>query len=341
METKCLNDAVLMYVKPAIGKIDSKNELVMALTVDKQTFSTKIKRGLVRVITKRVGNENIAGYVDRSELWQAESQDGLSWHKTSVLKITGIEKQLDKLGKECGGKFLGLEDPDIYTDEKGIKHIYFTIAFMLDKKRGYRVYLGHANGLSLDSLNASAPVMKPLKGKNRGYKEVVISPITTNRYRINLTESNDKDYSVIASAKAKNFDSPWQPFGIPMHPKKDGKEWCAEHASPCAILSPNFTKHGDLLVGIMNGREKSETIKDKKIYKKFRPGLFLFNPTTGEIPWIASEPLFEDPDAVTITFASDFVELNNNEGLLYAHVNDSFVRVYKINKKGIADMLPK
>ena len=341
METKYLNDGVLMYVKPAIGKINSKDELVMALTVDKQTFGAETKRGLVRVITKRIGNENIAGYVDRSELWQVESQDGLSWHKTSVLKITGIKRQIDELGKECNGKFLGLEDPDIYTDEKGTKHIYFTIAFMLGKKRGYRVFLGHAEGLSLDSLNATAPVMKPLEGKNRGYKEVVISPIITNGYRINLTESNDKDYSVIASAKAENFGSLWQPIGIPFHPKKDGKEWCAEHASPCAIFSPDFIRHGDLLVGIMNGREKSEIIKGRKIYKKFRPGLFLFNPTTGEIPWVAPEPLFEDPNAVTITFASDFVELNSNEGLLYAHVNDCFVRVYQISKKGIADRLPK
>ena len=341
METKRLNDAVLMYVKPAIGKINSKDELLMALTVDKQTFNTGTKRGLVRIITKRVGNEKVAGYIDQSELWQVESRDGLNWHKISVLKIIGIEKQIVELGKECDGKFLGLEDPDIYTDEKGIKHIYFTIAFMLDKKRGYRVYLGHAKGSSLDSLNTAAPVMKPLEGKNRGYKEVVISPIITNGYRINLIESNDKDYSVIASAKAENFGSLWQPIGIPFHPKKDGKEWCAEHASPCAIFSPDFIKHGDLLVGIMNGREKSEITKDKKIYKKFRPGLFVFNPTTGEIPWVAPEPLFEDPDAVTITFASDFVELNNDEGLLYAHVNDSFVRAYKIDKNALIARLPK
>ena len=200
----------------------------------------------------------------------------MSWHKTSVLKITGIEKQLDKLGKECGGKFLGLEDPDIYTDEKGIKHIYFTIAFMLDKKRGYRVYLGHANGLSLDSLNASAPVMKPLKGKNRGYKEVVISPITTNRYRINLTESNDKDYSVIASAKAKNFDSPWQPFGIPMHPKKDGKNGVPSMLR-LAQYSLLILQNTAVTCRHYERPRKSEIIKDKKICKKFRPGLFLFN----------------------------------------------------------------
>jgi len=161
----------------------------------------------------------------------------------------------------------------------------------------------------------------------------------TDGYRINLTESNDGHYSVMAAVKAGYPSGKWRFLNIAMHPKNQGYEWCAEHVSPCAILSSDFINHKGLLLGIMSGREKTEVKNGKKFYRKFRPGLFLFNPKTGEIPWVSPEPLFEDPDAETITFASDFVELNENEGLLYAHVNDSFVRVYKIAKHGLEERL--
>ena len=56
-------------------------------------------------------------------------------------------------------------------------------------------------------------------------------------------------------------------------------------------------------------------INNKKVFGRFMPGLILFNPKTGSIPYISSEPLFEDPDATTITFASDFIQLNKNKAL--------------------------
>ena len=74
-------------------------------------------------------------------------------------------------------------------------------------------------------------------------------------------------------------------------------------------------------------------LEGKKVYGKFRPGLFLFNPKTGEIPWVSPNPLFEDPKARTITFASDFLQISKHEGILYCHVNDSFVRAYEIDAK--------
>ena len=72
----------------------------------------------------------------------------------------------------------------------------------------------------------------------------------------------------------------------------------------------------------------------------FAPGLALFNPKTGEIPWISSQPLFKDPKATTITFASEFLEINKEEGILYCHPNDSFVRAYKIKASALRKLLP-
>ena len=52
------------------------------------------------------------------------------------------------------------------------------------------------------------------------------------------------------------------------------------------------------------------------------------------------EPLFEDSAVETITFASDFVQTSDTNGILYAYVNDSFVRAYELSKKGIIARLP-
>lgn len=94
-------------------------------------------------------------------------------------------------------------------------------------------------------------------------------------------------------------------------------------------------KHKNFIVGILNGREPANLINENKVYGKFRPGLFLFNPKTGEIPWVDSNYLFEDPDATTITFVSDFLQIEKDKGLLYCHVNDSFVRAYEIDIKDL------
>jgi len=75
------------------------------------------------------------------------------------------------------------------------------------------------------------------------------------------------------------------------------------------------------------------------LFKIGRRSIF-FNPKTEEISWVSEEPLFEDPDATTITFASDFIQTSKNFGILYCHVNDSFVRGYKVNLKGLRKLLP-
>lgn len=125
----------------------------------------------------------------------------------------------------------------------------------------------------------------------------------------------------------------WEYLKIALNPKAMDYRWCQGELSPCCFLPRDFASYNKFLVGIINGRETSKIINNEKVFGEFRPGLILFNPETGEIPWISKEPLFEDPNARTITFASDFIQTKKDEGILYAHVNDSFVRAYKINAK--------
>ena len=333
MKTKRLNSAVTMYKEPALERTENQ-EHIMALAVDKSSRGKLY--GLTRVIVKREGDVNIAGYIDRSQLYRVSSDDGLKWKQEKKLEIKGIGKIVKKCKKK-GSEFIGLEDPDIWTDESGRKHVYFTMPFI-----GHGLFLGHTQGRNLDNLVATDPVLEPeFKRFISGFKEVAISPLRYKGARINLTEAGFGDNSVIAAVKAIDMNKKWEYLGIVLHPKDMGYKWCAEHLSPCTFLPKRFIDYGDLLVGIVNGREKSLRRGDKTIYKKFRPGLILYNYKTGEVPWISEEPLFEDPEARTITFASDFLLETKDEGILYAHINDSFVRAYRLNSKGIKKLLPK
>lgn len=343
---KTLNRAVKMYSEPVLEKTLGQ-EHIMALSVDKDNHGNEL-RGLVRVVVKREGDVNISGIIDRSELYVVRSEDGLKWEQVKKLEIRGIEKVILKYKKQ-GSEFVGLEDPDIWT-ENGKKHVYFTMPFV-----GYNLFQGQGNGLSnlaflvhaegsnLDNLVATEPVLKPiLKQGINGFKEVAISPVEKNQTRINLIEAETRDASVITAVKSADMGKNWEYLKIALHPKETGYEWCAEHLSPCTFLPEKFLDPGkNLLVGIVNGREKSKIINGEKIYGKFRPGLILYNPESGEIPWISKEPLFEDPDAVTITFASDFMMKDENEGILYCHVNDSFIRAYELDSGELKKYLPK
>ena len=75
--------------------------------------------------------------------------------------------------------FIGLEDPDIFTDEKGIKHVYFTIAYRLKRKKGYEIFLGHARGKTLKNLQSKIPPLHPINKYIKGFKELTISPEKT------------------------------------------------------------------------------------------------------------------------------------------------------------------
>lgn len=335
MERVKLNKIVSMYKKPVLGKVKSKTRF-MALSVDKSTLNEKVKKGIAREITKSKGNVDVPGFIDESKLILVESENLSQWNKIKDLEIKGIKKIIKKSQTE-DKYFIGLEDPDIWSDEKGTKHIYFTIAYKLRSRQGYHIYVGHAQGKSLENLTATSPVLSPIGKEIMGFKEAAISPIKIGGERINLNEmafyDNEEDISMISASRAKNMGKPWKYQKIVLDPRKIKYDWIKGHASPCCLLPEDFIKINETLVGIVNGREKTKFSNGKGFYGKFRPGLVLFDPKTGDIPWVDSRPLLEDPNASTITFASDFIQTGKNKGILYCHVNDSFIRAYEIDGK--------
>lgn len=337
-----------MYVNP----VYKKDHPVMALSFVKEKQNGKYQ-GIIREIVKREGDVAIPGFVDRSILYLIESSNCLEWKQKAELNIKGIEKIVKQLTKK-DMEFIGLEDPTIWPEED-IIHVYFTIAFKLTKgtKTEYAVYLGHTQGKSLQDLKATEPVLSPdIKTINiyPGFKEAAISPILTSKgkIRINLAESGyfdedlNENFSTVVSAQSSNMAKPWKFLKTVIDPQKMMYKWIQGHASPGYIFEPKFIKHKDLLVGIINGRSPTTKTKEgKKIYGKFGVGLMLFNPETGEIPWVSPEPFIDGPDARTITFASDFMQQDDKKGILYAHVDDSFVRAYEISVDGLKKFLMK
>ncbi|MGY4884643.1 MAG: hypothetical protein ACP5NZ_03650 [Nanobdellota archaeon] len=336
-----LNDAVSMYPEPAFGTVKAEQR-VMAISIDKETKNPYL--GLAREITKSQGTPDKPGFIDESKLIIVESKDAFKWKKRRDLNINGIEKIINRLSGN-DKYFIGLEDPDIINEGK-TKHVYFTIAFKYKEKVGYAVYLGHAQGNSIEKLVATEPVLSPLDDF-RGFKEVTIAPVNKKGYRINLSEAqlviNNEELSVTISAEGKDLAKPWKFKEIVLDPRKMEYDWCKGETSPMILFPKDFIslKNKDLVVGIINGREVKKIVNGEKIHGKFRPGLIVYNPETGKVPWISPECLFEDPDARTITFSSDFLRTGKKEGVLYAHVNDSFIRAYKIDTDKLKKLIPK
>lgn len=342
MAWRKLNSAVYMYDKPAY-KADRP---VMALSVLKEKKNDMFL-GIVREIVKREGDVAVPGFIDRSQLYVVESNDLLEWKMKKELEIKGVSKIINQHSNDKMF-FIGLEDPDIYIDENDRVHVYFTIAYKLSNGEGYVTYLGHAMGRDLDHLVATRPVLSPgisKIGKVSGFKEAAISPEAFSFGRIILAESgyiNEGDLegvSTVIAAAATEMGKPWRFLRTVADPAKMKYNWIKGHMSPGPILPRDFINVNGLLVGFLNGREETKRISGLKIYGKFRVGLMLFNSEAGLVPWIAPEPLIDDADASTVTFASDFVRLNNDEGILYAHVDDSFIKAYKINAKELKNTI--
>lgn len=324
-----LNNAVSMYSEPALGTVQDEDIRYLALAIDSSTLNKKIKFGLAREITKTTGNIDKPGFVDESKLIIVKSKDLLKWEKHSDLKIKGIEKILKELSKE-DRYFIGLEDPDIWIDEDNrIKHVYFTIAFKYKEKKGYKLYLGHAQGKELTSLTATKPVIE-------NQKEIAISPIKNKDYRYVLTESWKSEMERgTGLLKAEEMNKNWKFIGLVIKPNEEKSDWNSKYASPCKIIDSSYTNIKDNLLGICTGHTQRQVKNGVEYRGDFLPGLFLFNPKTGEVPWIDSEYWFKDPDARIITFASDFIPLSKskNKYLLYCHINDGFVRAYEVDMK--------
>ena len=107
------------------------------------------------------------------------------------------------------------------------------------------------------------------------------------------------------------------------------------------IEPKNYIEHvgkGKLL-GIINGREANQKIGDVTKYGIFSVGLMIYDYENGKIDWVSPESFIRDSEAKTITFASQFVETSAGEGILYAHIDDSFVRAYTLNAEALKNML--
>ncbi len=324
------------------GKVIENNnsfEHIMAITLDSKS---DYEEGIIRCITSRKGNIQIKGVRYRSELHKIHKISEESFEIGEHLNIKNEKETLSKL-VEKDWDFIGLEDPDIWRDKKtDLMHLYFTIPIRYkDKTKKMRIHLGHAVGKNLDSLEMTEPVLIDVIGMSA--KEVSIAPLNKKGFRYNLIESKDLQtditYSVIKIAIAKNMGEPWEYGETVFHPKEHNISWIGGHASPGPLFSKNFIDVGEgKSLGIINGREINQKMQDGSVkYGMFSVGLFIYDYENGKIDWVSPEPFIQDSEAVTITFASQFIEIKKGEGILYAHVDDSFVRAYTIRAKDIKE----
>ncbi|ETB63860.1 TPA: hypothetical protein DIC38_02025 [Candidatus Nomurabacteria bacterium] len=326
------------------GKVietDNRFKHVMAITLDPRT---NYKEGIIRCITNREGDVQIKGYKDRSELYKISGDSLESFKIGERLNIKNETEILDKL-LEKDWDFIGLEDPDIWIDkETDLMHMYFTIPIRyIDKTKKIKIHLGHAVGKDLDSLEMTEPVLMDLGEMSA--KEVSIAPLNSKCFRYNLIESRDHQtdttYSIVKVAIAKEMNQSWGYGETVFHPKENNILWIGGHASPGPLFPKSFIDVGEgKLLGVINGREANQKLSDGKIkYGMFSVGLFIYDYENGKIDWVSSEPFIQDSEAVTITFASQFVETAQGEGILYAHVDDSFVRAYTLKAESIKSLL--
>jgi hypothetical protein len=176
-------------------------------------------------------------------------------------------------------------------------------------------------------------------------KELSIAPINKEGFRYNLVESfikeKDFSYSTVRVAIARNMGTPWEFGETVFHPKEHGIPWIGGHASPGPLFPKSFIDVGDgKLLGVINGREANKKAGEKVTYGIFSVGLFIYDYENGKIDCVSREPYIRDSEARTITFASQFVEQGNGTGILYAHVDDSFVRAYTLIASEIKALLP-
>ena len=323
-------------------------EHVMAITLDPRT---NYKEGIIRCIISRTGEYGGSGQIDRSALFKITGETLEKFKIREELKIKNSEKIINKL-KGSDGDFIGLEDPDIWIDtKKNLMHVYFTMPVKTAEKEGngkdiWNVNLGHAVGRDLDSLVMTEPILVGTPG--RSAKEISIAPINSKGFRYNLIESSNKKgkwtYSTVQVAIAHNMGTPWEFGEVAFHPANHNLAWIGGHASPGPFLPRSFIDLGEnSLLGVMNGCEANRKIDGKTIYGTFSVGLFIYDYENGKIDWVSAEPLIQDTEVSkkrAITFASQFLETKPGEGILYAHVDDSFVRAYTLNAEKIKSLLP-
>lgn len=326
--------------KGKVIKKDKRFKAVMAITLNPKTNQ---KDGIARCIISREGNVKIKGYVDRSELHKVSGSSLESFKIGERLNIKNEKEILNKL-VEKDWDFIGLEDPDILIDKKtDLMHVYFTIPIRyIDKTKKMKIHLGHAFGKDLNSLEMTMPVL--MDTGEYSAKEVSIAPLNKKGFRYNLIESKNRKtnttYSTVKVAIAKDMGSKWKYGETAFHPAEHNIPWIAGGASPGPLFSKNFIDVGEgKLLGVINGREANQKIGDETKYGIFSVGLFIYDYEKGKIDWVSPKPFIQDSEAEIITFASQFVETGKGKGILYAHVDDSFVRAYTLEAEKIKKLL--
>ena len=324
-------------------EVDDKFSHVMAITLDPTSDN---KDGVLRCITSRTGDVAVSGFIDRSELHRISGESLEHFKVGERVKMKNEEKIIYEIGGD-EFDFLGLEDPDIFIDgETGLVHVYFTIPIKPPKgTEKVQIHLGHAFGKDIDSLKMTMPALLDEGIADESAKEVSIAPRNSNGIRLNLIESRDRrpedTYSIVKVAIAEDMGGKWRYGQTVFHPADHHIPWIGGHASPGPLLPRSFIDLGpNKLLGIMNGREANQKADGKTKYGIFSVGLFVYDYEEGKIDWVSPEPLIRDTEAVTITFASQFVETGPGKGILYAHVDDSFVRAYTLNAEAIKELLP-
>lgn len=320
---------------------------VMAITLNPQTG---YKNGIIRCITNRKGNLLFKGTTSWSELHYLEGHNLKHFEIKEKLVIKNESEIISRLtppGFEC----IGLEDPDIWVDNNtNLLHLYFTIPIkpIDDSPRMMKTHLGHAFGPDLNSLEMTEPVLIETDGMKA--KEVSIAPLNKKGFRYNLIESRDRrpdiTYSIIKVAIAKDMCGAWEYGETAFHPAEHNIPWISGHSSPGPLFSKNFIDVGEgKLLGVINGCKPNKNIGNQVIYGDFSIGLYIYDYENGKIDWVSPEPIIQDSEAGkdggrAITFASQFIETKNGEGILYAHVDDSFVRAYTLKAEEIKRILP-
>jgi len=335
-----MNKNYFEYENKAV-KANTKFKHVMAIALD---LRTQYNEGVIRCITSREGDVTVRGYVDKSELHKIKRNSLEGFEIGEKLNIKNEIKIINQLLEE-NLEFVGLEDPDIWIDEKNdLLHLYFTLP-LINKNEDdkNKIHLGHAVGKNLDSLEMTMPVLEA--DEIGGAKELSIAPINKKGFRYNLVESSKKEkdftYSVVRLVIAGDMGKSWKFGKIVFHPKEHNIPWIGGHASPGPLFPKNFVDIGEgKLLGILNGREANQIISGETKYGMFSIGLFIFDYENGKIDWVSPKPLIQDSEATTITFASQFTETKQGEGILYAHVDDSFVRTYTLEADKIKSLLP-
>lgn len=341
-ETTRLNDAIERIDEPVIGPTD-QCAFTMALHFDPRG---DYERGIIRCIVDREGVITRPGHLDTSTVHVVEMDSPYDGQMRGELAIDRAREVVSGLPACATGQFLGFEDPNLWCDrESGTLHFYCTLAFLGNHTGDITVYLGHAQGPDLDSLTMTEPVLEPEPGSHRGAKEVAIAPPSRDGPRYNLVESDDivddTMYSVLRTAVAPDLHGPWEYGGIALHPRDHDPEWFAGHVSPGPLLPRSFLDVGeDRRVGLLNGRELDQHVDGAVVPGTFTVGLMVYDYQTGTVDRVADQPLFRDPEAETITFASAFRQTARDAGLIYAHVDDSRVHAYRVDANALAAHVP-